>query len=196
MAWNVLPRQQRGFIGWGPKRAINGSRFWREIYDRSFSADLTSDIVAQRAKGSATLSFTRATVGTLFGSGAAAVPADGVVLLSESSGNARFTGARQVSAGVYSTTWADGTPITNANSAFADAKGPFGLLFEQQRTNLLKQSNAFTTTPWAGVGTPAATQNVLGPDGTTSAWTITDNSAVVAERVEQSFNLSATTYTA
>jgi hypothetical protein len=46
---------------------------------------------------------------------------------------------------------------------------PTGLLIEEQRTNLLPRSNNFTTDWTAGGST--ATQNAVGIDGTTSAWT-------------------------
>jgi len=70
-----------------------------------------------------------------------------------------------------------------------------GYLAEGARTNLCLQSNAFTTT-WATFGTPAATQNVVGPDGATSAWTLTDNDAGAYEGVFQTdITLTAATYT-
>lgn len=52
-----------------------------------------------------------------------------------------------------------------------------GLLVEEQRTNLLLQSNAFKTSPWTPSGTMSGTQNAAGPDGVAnSAWTLTDSS--------------------
>jgi hypothetical protein len=69
-----------------------------------------------------------------------------------------------------------------------------GLLIEESRTNLCLQSNAFTTT-WTALGTPAATQNVVGPDGGTTAWTMTDNNAVTTEGVGQNITLTAAAYT-
>jgi hypothetical protein len=45
----------------------------------------------------------------------------------------------------------------------------------EAQTNIALQSNAFTTTWTAAGGTPTATQNVVGPDGATSAWTVTDD---------------------
>lgn len=60
-----------------------------------------------------------------------------------------------------------------------------GLLVEEARTNLLLQSNSFGTT-WAPAGTPAPTQNLIGPDGAAgSAWTVTDNDAAAYEGVTQ-----------
>jgi hypothetical protein len=66
----------------------------------------------------------------------------------------------------------------------------------EERTNLCLQSNAFSTAPWIAVGTPAATQNVVGPDGATSAWTLTDNDAGVSEGATQTdITLTAATHT-
>ena len=48
---------------------------------------------------------------------------------------------------------------------------PKGLLVEEARTNLLLQSNAFTTSPWSSQGSPVLTATAAtAPDGTTSAW--------------------------
>lgn len=69
-----------------------------------------------------------------------------------------------------------------------------GYLAEAAATNLCLQSNAFTTT-WTAAGTPAATQNVVGPDGATSAWTLTDNDGAGAEAVYQQITLTAAAYT-
>jgi hypothetical protein len=70
-----------------------------------------------------------------------------------------------------------------------------GYKSEGSRTNLCLRSNAFTTT-WTALGTPAATQNVTGPDGVAnSAWTLTDNDAGVAEGISQAVTLTAAAYT-
>jgi hypothetical protein len=65
-----------------------------------------------------------------------------------------------------------------------------GFLVEAAATNICLQSNALTTT-WTAFGTPAATQNVTGPDGATSAWTLTDNSAGALEGITQNMTLTA-----
>lgn len=84
-------------------------------------------------------------------------------------------------------TEATGTPISSSIL--------LGYLAEGQRTNLCLQSNAFTTT-WVALGTPAATQNVTGPDGVAnSAWTLTDNDVVATEGIAQAITLTAATYT-
>jgi len=69
-----------------------------------------------------------------------------------------------------------------------------GYQVEGARTNLCLQSNAFTAT-WSASGTPTPTQNVVGPDGATSAWTLTDNNAASIEGVGQTIALTAATYT-
>ena len=69
-----------------------------------------------------------------------------------------------------------------ANNAlrFGHSSGgsPLGLLLEGASTNLLTQSNAFATSPWALlVSGETLTQNATGPDGATnSAWTASPGS--------------------
>ena len=67
-----------------------------------------------------------------------------------------------------------------------------GYLAEGARTNLCLQSNAFTTTWTNSVGL-AATQNQTGPDGATSAWTMTGTGT---QTNDQAITLTATTHTA
>ena len=69
-----------------------------------------------------------------------------------------------------------------------------GYLAESAATNLCLQSNAFTTT-WTNTLTSIA-QNVVGPDGATSAWTLTDSDAVNVKVIEQTaITLTAAAYT-
>jgi hypothetical protein len=84
-------------------------------------------------------------------------------------------------------TEATGSPISSATLK--------GYQQEGARTNLCLQSNAFTTT-WTETGTTTPTQNVVGPDGLTSAWTLTDNDALVNELVSQNITLTAVAHTA
>jgi hypothetical protein len=69
-----------------------------------------------------------------------------------------------------------------------------GFLSEAAATNLCLQSNAFTTT-WSEIGSAAATQNAIGPDGATSAWTLTDNDAGALESKYQAITLTAAVHT-
>ena len=101
--------------------------------------------------------------------------------------------------------YAGGTTLTgstgetwtlNGSAVIHPTNNPMlGYSAEGARTNLCLQGNAFTTT-WLQAGTPSATQNAVGPDGATSAWTLTDNSAVLAESVYQDGALTAAAYTA
>ena len=69
-----------------------------------------------------------------------------------------------------------GSPIPAATLA--------GYKPEAAATNLQIQSNALTTS-WTDLGTPASAQNAVGPNGQANyAWTLTDNSAVVAEGIK------------
>jgi hypothetical protein len=87
----------------------------------------------------------------------------------------------------YFDTDLSGNPIAAATNT--------GYLAEGSRENKCLQANALTTT-WVAVGTPAATQNAVGPDGGTTAWTLTDNNAGATEGVAQVLGaLTAASYT-
>lgn len=74
-----------------------------------------------------------------------------------------------------------------------------GYVAEGARTNLKLRSNAFSTdgagAPWGVYGTPAATQDKVGPDGALSGWTLTDNAPASVEGVWQNVTITAATYT-
>jgi hypothetical protein len=116
-----------------------------------------------------------------------AVAGNSPILITCAANEARFQNARRISEGVWSSVLNDGSAITL----------PITLLAEESRTNLLLQSNSLTTAPWGSAGGPAITQNVIGLDGATSAWTVTDasNSAVDIFQTGPSLT-SATTYVA
>ncbi len=69
-----------------------------------------------------------------------------------------------------------------------------GYLAEPAATNRCLQSNALTTT-WTSAGTLGLIQNVVGPDGAVSAWTLTDNDAAANEVLYQPITLTAANYT-
>jgi len=81
--------------------------------------------------------------------------------------------------------------VTEATGSTINDSVLRGYLSEPQRTNVILQSNAFTTTWNPSLSTP--TQNQIGPDGATSAWTI---NGLGANFCEQTITLTATTYTA
>lgn len=56
-------------------------------------------------------------------------------------------------------------------------KAARGILLEESRANLLRESNSVTTAPWAGAA--IAVQDASGVDGDLSAWTVTDDSPVI-----------------
>ena len=70
-----------------------------------------------------------------------------------------------------------------------------GYLSEGSRQNICLQSNSFNTTWTENGGVLTCTQNVTGPDGATSAWTMTDDSAAAIEGRAQAITLTAATYT-
>ena len=65
----------------------------------------------------------------------------------------------------------------------------------EARTNLCLQSNAFTTT-WTASGPPTITKNVVGPDGATSAWTLTDGTGGADHIISGNITFTAAAYTA
>ena len=70
-----------------------------------------------------------------------------------------------------------------------------GYLAEPAATNLCLQSNTFKTTWTDSTGVLPAAADVIGPDGTISAWTMTDNSAGAIEYITQNITLTAAAYT-
>lgn len=66
-----------------------------------------------------------------------------------------------------------------------------GLLIEQQRTNSLLQSRAYTTTPWVTVGTTSAAQDQTGSDGVANAaWTLGDTDAALPSQFSQQVTIA------
>ena len=85
--------------------------------------------------------------------------------------------------------------VTEATGAAISTSTLLGYLAEGARTNRVLQSNTFLTT-WTD-NSAAPTLNLTGPDGATSGWTLTDNSALAAESISQgSITLTAASYTA
>jgi len=57
-----------------------------------------------------------------------------------------------------------------------DADGPLGISTHEARTNVILQSNAFTTT-WTDVNATPAANYAIAPDGTKTAWRLVDDGA-------------------
>lgn len=77
---------------------------------------------------------------------------------------------------------------------------PIGLLIEEQKTNLVKQSEAFVldNNPWQPISSATATQNVvIAPDGNTTADKLIEGTSTSAHYIEQrSLTASAGIWTA
>lgn len=71
-----------------------------------------------------------------------------------------------------------------------------GLLVQEQRTNLLLQSNAFTT-HWQSVANTLTSGSAISPDGTTNGWRFADTAANNTHNIFQSiaWTAVATTFT-
>lgn len=134
----------------------------------NFFADLTHSLVPNRGTGSPT--FTRATTATVMGYGPTANSGDSQTLLTVAANEARFVGARRISEGVWSDTFADGSPIPSSTL--------LGYQTEGARTNLCTYSNGFDNAAWSklnsGTGVaPVVTPNyAVAPDGTTTAYRV------------------------
>lgn len=137
-----------------------------------FYAQLTKSLVLQRGTGSPT--FTRATVATVMGYGPTANSGDAQVLLSCASGEARFQGARRISEGVWSDTFADGTLIPTATLK--------GYLAEGARTQILATADIrdMTTANWTLGATMTRARTSVGADGAANSATRLTGGAVSA----------------
>lgn len=100
------------------------------LISASLFAPLTSSLILSKGTGSAT--FTRASSATCWGYAPTANSGDAQVLLVCASGEARFTGARRISQGVWSDYYADGTLIPGSLR--------LGYLAESAATNLFLNS--------------------------------------------------------
>ena len=137
-----------------------------------FFAPLKSSLTLVRGIGVAT--FTRATGATVMGYGPTANLADGMTLLTVDAGEARFSGARRISANNWSSFFADGSAIPDATLK--------GYLAEGAATNYFLQSGApATQSITLGVGTYTL-GNILGAGTiTSSAGTATASGYGVAD---------------
>ncbi len=126
-----------------------------------FDAPLLVSTALSTGTGSPT--FTRATTACVMAYAADAVSGDVQKLITVSSGEARFFGARRVSSGVYSTTLSDGTPIPSSEL--------LGCMIEPAFTQLTLHNQDITDAYWEKAsGLVSATDNsAVAPDGTTTA---------------------------
>lgn len=84
--------------------------------------------------------------------------------------------------------------VEAAGAAISDAAGLFTNV-ESARTNLCLQSNDPSNGTWGQNGTVTTTQDLTGPDGKTSGWTLTDNGIVVEQKYQRVSLTNGTTYT-
>ena len=85
---------------------------------------------------------------------------------------------------------------TTAAAASFSTTESLGLLVEEQRTNLLLQSNAFTT-HWSSVANTLTSASAVSPDGTTNGWRFADTAANNTHNIFQAiaWTAVATTFT-
>ena len=74
---------------------------------------------------------------------------------------------------------------------------PLGLLIEEQRTNLVLQSQTFDNASWAAIRTTVTANSTTAPDGTSTADTLTGNGVSGAHVIQNGLGISflAATYT-
>lgn len=161
------------------------------------SARLQTDLRPQKANGSPTPTFTRATTKYVLGYAAGAVIADGPTLIACASGEAAFWGARRVSEGVWSVVDANGVALTTTNGASAlccDARGPYGYFAEGARTNLCLRSQTLGTT-WTASDVTIGSNTDVAPDGTTTMDRIVEAATTAAHYIRQSITFTAAAWT-
>lgn len=100
-------------------------------------------------------------------------------------GDKIFAWGSQINPGAFAASYVPTTTVAINNGIVETGLAPqiasatlAGYVSEGARTNLILQSNAYTTT-WApgGGGTASPVQDTVGPDGLLSAWTLTDSDA-------------------
>lgn len=141
----------------------------------SFAVDLKTSLVPRASGGSATPTFTRATPAYVTGYASDAEDGASQTEILCASGEARFSGARRVSEGVWSDVLADGTPIPDAEL--------LGYLREGARTQYLGVTASPATQTTASLGTGTYTLWVVGTGSATSSAgtaTITGGGAATA----------------
>ena len=154
----------------GLRRSV--SAIQRLFNSASFYAPLTHSLVPERGTGST--SFTRASAATVEGYGPTDNAADGLKLLTVAANEARFVGARRISEGVWSNTFADGSLIPAATNK--------GYLAEGARTQILATADIrdMTTAAWTLGATMTRARTSVGADGAANSATRLTGGAVAA----------------
>lgn len=150
----------------------------------SFVAALQTSLVPDFSVGSGTPTFTRASTAYVFGYGPTAVlGVDSPIAILVDSGEARFMGARRISANNWSAVDANGVPLTTV-TPYTDAGGPFGYLSEGDRSDVLGTTAAIRRTMsdigWVATNmTVATTTGVDGVAASAARLTATANNATI-----------------
>jgi hypothetical protein len=150
----------------------------------TFSASLLSSLVPEIA-GAPTATFARATNGYVRGVAPAGNAVDGEILVFCVPNEARFWGARRVSQGVWSSLYADGSPIP--------ANKLLGYFSENTATNLILRSREFDNSVWNPNNVQVSPNAVIGPDGLQQAYTITDTATNSTHNFVQNVSPGGTT---
>lgn len=198
-------------------RSFEGSPFARAVFidvnlttgavvrtDATGGAVLTSSSVTDVGNGwyRASLTFTIGGAGTAIA---------GQIILNDGTNNFNITGngtsgiylwGAQLSDSASLDTYVNNPVAAPSSTAFYGARfdydpvtlQPKGLLIEEQRTNLLLQSESFdNATNWAASNTTVTANNTVSPDGTQDAERIAENTANTNHHVGQVVTLSGST---
>ena len=123
---------------------------------------------------------------------ASAAASDGALLADGIEGYGLYFWGAQCEAGSEPTTYIPTTTAAVTRNADVAAITSLGGWFARPRTNLILQSQTFTTAPWTATS-GSNTQDTVAPDGTTTAWTMP---GFGAQTVYQAVTLTANVYTA
>lgn len=150
----------RRFIRTGVNQALASSGLY---------APLTHSAILTRGTGSPT--FTRATTKTVMGYAPTANSGDSQVLLLIAAGEIGFTGARRISQGVWSNTFADGSPIPASTLK--------GYSAEAAATNMIRYSGTPSNASWVKRGTATSVTGQIDPFGGNTGELVTVGAASV-----------------
>ena len=178
-------------LGISPTSGIGGGGLSAEP-SASFLLDLQNSAIPQKAAGSPTPTFTRATMKYVLGYAASAVVTDDPIWIQCASGEIGFTGARRVFEGVWSSYDVNGVFLSTtlgASASCCDDLGPIGYDYEIARTNSALHSRKLaagvTATAWVESNITAA-DDATGIDGVANACstlTATANNGTILQAI-------------
>ena len=199
-AGNAMDYDSTGTLTYAPNNQLLNSA---TLSTQSITTTPSNYVLSIYGTGSVVLSGTK--VATLSGTGAS----NQVYLaFTATAGTLTLTVAGSVTSAVlanvtYETAPRPGDQVITTSAAYYGPRFDYpnstaaGLLLESKAaTNVLQNSNAFTTSPWATVGSDVTTGSAgTSPDGTNDAWKISTTLANAAYGRYQPFTYTSAVYT-